>query len=128
MNMLMQTYIEQVRTEPKRYVQDKTACARLLNLPSKFVEKGGVPVMYRDSWMGFTNFLCAGLDFDFLMLDVLSLSFIELAARLDMKLQSRIIMGILFAYLLDNFLLWMRMYLGRRNLAKHTLSDEKFLV
>jgi hypothetical protein len=78
--------------------------------------------------MSFTNYLACGLDFDFLMLDCLTISFIEVAARFDTKLQSRVIMGILVAYLLDNFLLWLRSYLGRRNLARHTLADERFLV
>ena len=37
-------------------------------------------------------------------------------------------MGVLVAYLLDNCLIWMRGHLGRRNLSKHTLVDEAFLI
>jgi hypothetical protein len=68
------------------------------------------------------------MDFDFLMLDVCSLSFIELVAKNDVNIQSRILMGVLFAYLLDSILIWMRGYMGRRNLSKHTLVDEAFLI
>lgn len=54
-NMIMQTYIEQVRTEPRKYIQNRTACQRWLKLPSAITQKG-VPMMFRDKWMNFSNF------------------------------------------------------------------------
>ena len=69
-----------------------------------------------------------GLDFDFLMLDVLVLTFIDRTCVNNAELESRVMLGILIAYLLDSLLIWLRSYLGRRNLAQHTMSDERFLI
>ena len=78
--------------------------------------------------MNYSNFLLCGLDFEFLMLDVLVVTFIDLVAGNDASLRSRLMLGILIAYLLDSFLIFLRGYSGRRNLAKHTLADERFLI
>lgn len=51
--------------------------------------------------MSFSNFLLCGLDFDFLMLDVLVVSFIDLVAQTEVSLKSRLILGILIAYIVD---------------------------
>jgi hypothetical protein len=37
-------------------------------------------------------------------------------------------LGVLIAYILDTFLIFLRNYYGRRNVAKHTLADERFLI
>lgn len=37
-------------------------------------------------------------------------------------------MGVLVAYIIDKFFVTVRTYMGRRNLAKHTLVDEAFLI
>ena len=57
--------------------------------------------MFKDKWMNFSNFLLMGLDFDFLMLDVLVISFIDITAFSDEKLESRLILGIMIAYIVD---------------------------
>jgi len=78
--------------------------------------------------MSFSNFLLCGLDFDFLMMDVLVVTFVDLVAWSDTTLRSRMMLGILVAYLLDSFLIYLRGYFGRRNVARHTLADERFLI
>ncbi len=87
-----------------------------------------VPILFKDKWMNFSNFLLCGLDFDFLMMEVLVVTFIDLVAQNDAGVKSRLILGILIAYIVDQFLIFLRSYYGRRNLAKHTLADERFLV
>lgn len=62
------------------------------------------------------------------MLDVLTITFIDLVARNNTVLHSRLMLGILIAYILDQVLIFMRKYFGRKNLAQHTLSDERFLI
>jgi hypothetical protein len=37
-------------------------------------------------------------------------------------------LGILVAYIVDSLLKTLRGYSGRRNLASHTLADERFLI
>lgn len=78
--------------------------------------------------MNFSNFLLSGLDFDFLMLEVLVVTVIDLAGQSNTGLRSRLILGILMAYVVDTVLVFIRSYYGRRNLARHTLADERFLV
>lgn len=84
--------------------------------------------MFKDKWMNFSSFLLCGLDFDFLMLDVLVVTFIDLVAQANLEIRSRLMLGILIAYILDTFLIFLRSHYGRRNLARHTLADERFLV
>lgn len=127
MNRLMQTYIEQVRVEPREYVRERGALSRWLGLQPN-VANSEAPVMFKDKWMNFSNFLLCGLDFDFLMLDVLVVTFIDLVGQANLELRSRLILGILIAYILDTFLIFLRSHYGRRNLARHTLADERFLV
>ena len=43
-------------------------------------------------------------------------------------LSARLMLGILCAYILDQGLIMLRSYLGRKNLAQHTLADERFLI
>ena len=127
MNRLMQTYIEQVRVEPKEYIRDRGALARWLGLYPRLTNME-VPIMFKDKWMNFSNFLLSGLDFDFLMLDVLVVTFIDIVASADVVLRSRLILGILMAYIVDQSLIFLRSYYGRRNLARHSLADERFLI
>jgi hypothetical protein len=78
MNRLMQTYIEQVRVEPKEYIRERGAMSRWLGLHPN-IRNIEVPIMFKDKWMNFSNFLLSGLDFDFLMLEVLVVTCIDLA-------------------------------------------------
>ena len=87
-----------------------------------------IPVLLKDPWMNFSNYFLCGLDFDFLMLDALVVTFIDIVAGSDTTVRARLMLGILIAYILDSFLIFLRKYNGRRNLARHTLADERFLI
>ena len=128
MNKIMMKYVEQVRAEPNAFIKERSWVERLLNRAPKAELNAGKPIMYKDKYASFSKTFLCGMDFDFMMLDVCTLSFIELAANHDVNLQSRILMGVLMAYLLDSILIWLRGYMGRRNLSKHTLVDEAFLI
>ena len=39
-----------------------------------------------------------------------------------------LVFGVLFAYIVDSLLTAIKSRYGRRNIAEHTLSDERFLV
>lgn len=79
MNRTFQTYIERVRLEPKQFVRDRGAIARWLGFQSGITDTE-IPVLFKDPWMNFSNYLLAGLDFEFLMMDVLVITFIDLVA------------------------------------------------
>ncbi len=87
-----------------------------------------IPILFKDPWMSFSNYFLCGLDFDFLMLDVLIVTFIDIVSSSDMNLRSRLMLGILIAYILDSLLFFLRKYFGRRNIARHALADERFLI
>jgi len=136
MNKIMKKYIEQVRAEPSQYIKEKGALNRLLNLQpveSRF------PVMYADTWMpSFAQTCLFGMDFDFMMLEVLVIACFDMSlvaaddpeagANATSKPVNGLVVGVLVAYLIDYLLIKLREYKGRKNLAAHTLSDERFLV
>lgn len=78
MNRIMQTYIEQVRVEPRKYIRERGALSRWFGLHPAMAGLDA-PIMFKDKWMGFQSFMLSGLDFDFLMLDVLVISSMDLA-------------------------------------------------
>jgi len=136
MNKIMKKYIEQVRAEPTQYIREKGAVHRLLNLHP--VEKR-FPVMFADTMIPtFAKSFLYGMDFDFMMLEVLFIACMDLAHLSFTNLEAGpnyvdkpvngIAFGVLIAYLVDYLLINIRMYRGRKNLATHTLSDERFLV
>ena len=132
----MKKYIEQVRAEPTRYIKEKGALERLLGLPPG---ENRFPVLFADTWMPtFAKSFLYGMDFDFMMLEVLVIACMDttLVAVFDpaagpntpTKPMNGLVIGVLVAYLLDYVLIGIRLYKGRKNLATHTLSDERFLV
>ena len=122
----MQTYIEKVRMEPRNYIREKSAIARWVGYTN--VKNIDIPVLFKDHYSSFTNYMLSGLDWDFLTLQVLIVTFIDLVASSDSTLRSRLMMGVLIAYIVDTLLVSMRSYFGKRNLARHTLADERFLI
>jgi hypothetical protein len=67
--------------------------------------------------MTFTRKLLSGLDFDFLMLDVLTITFMDSVLKDDTAVESRLVLGVLIAYIIDSGLIWLRDYFGRRNIS-----------
>jgi hypothetical protein len=126
MNKIMKKYIDQVRAEPKMYIKEKGPVERLFGLQS--AEKR-FPTMFADRGLpSFSKVFLYGLDWDFLMLEVLVIALMDRCNYLQNDIQSGLAFGVLIAYLIDYFLIYIRVHFGRRNLATHTLSDERFLI
>ena len=70
----------------------------------------------------------SGLDWDFVMLDCCILAFCIQVSLYDADLDIKLLLGTLVAHILDESLFFIRNYRGRRNLARHTLVDDKFLL
>jgi len=68
------------------------------------------------------------MDFDFLMLDVLVITFMERETQRHFGVKSRVALAIMIAYTLDCLLFLLMRRFGRRNLSRHTLADESFLM
>jgi len=77
MNKIMMKYVEQVRMEPTLYIKERTWIQRLLNKAPKEELNLGKPIMFKDHWGAFSNTMLMGMDFDFLMLDVVIITFME---------------------------------------------------
>jgi hypothetical protein len=108
------------------YIKKKGPLDRLFGLHP--IEKR-FPVMFQDSWLpSFSKTLLYGLDFDFMMLEVLVIALMDKANNGVNNIKSGLALGVLIAYVVEYSLIWLREYKGRRNIAQHTLSDEKFLI
>jgi hypothetical protein len=119
--------IERVAKEPEVYIKEKPFWHRLWNLAPDMENKEGM-IMYKDPHETYAKTLLGDLEWDFLMLDVCVISFLVRAVPEDSRVVSPIMMGVLVAYILDQFLIYFRKSFGTRNLAKHTLADERFLM
>lgn len=128
MNKIMMQYVEQVRMNPSLYIRDRSWIQRLLNRAPKKELNSAVPIMFKDNWGAFSSTMLMGMDFDFLMLDVVIITFMERETQRHPDVTSREILAVLIAFVLDHMLFWLRRYFGRRNLSKHTLADEAFLI
>lgn len=127
MNKLFMRCIEQVRNEPKKYIKERSLVDKLFNRPPIDDLKSDRPVLYKDKWYSFSRFFAMGLEWDFVMLDSCILAFCIQVSLYDTNLDIKLLLGTLVAYILDEALLFIRNYKGRRNIATHTLVDEKFL-
>jgi hypothetical protein len=113
---------------PNAYIRERSWSQRLFNRAPKADLLKNVPIMFKDNWGAFSNTFLQGMDWDFLMLDVVILTFMERESRADDKVRSDVVLAVLVCFILDNLLFWLRGFYGRRNLSKHTLADEAFLI
>jgi len=128
MNKVMIKQVEQVRADPNTFIRTKSWSDYLLNrTPSDLVTEKKI-IMFKDFFGEFSKTFSMGMDFDYMMLDILILTAVEAATKNSTTIASKIMLGVLFAYLIDSFLFWLRSYLGKRNLSRHTLVDDAFLI
>jgi len=80
--------------------------------------------------MSFTDLFYMSLDWDILMFEAIVISFIDIVIVQDNNQQvyATAMLGILLAYVFDMILYYIRAVLGKRNLAKKSLTDEMFLL
>lgn len=86
--------------------------------------------MYFDSFLpSFTNAFLYGLEFDFCIMQVLVIASMDRLCGLEPNnVRSRLVLGVLIAHTVDGLLTLIRTVWGARNLAVHTLIDERFLI
>ena len=85
--------------------------------------------MFRDKMQpSYSQSLLQGLEFDFVMFECLVIACMDRAKYLPNNIKSGLALGVLIAYIMDYALIWLRSYRGRKNLAMHTLSDERFMI
>lgn len=153
MNKIMKKYIEKVSSDPGTWLmeaKERHWSDKLLGLHpniggiwSLFECGGGnrrrnmddenqrkeFPIMYSDPGLpSYSKILLYGLDFDFMILECLVIACMDRCNYLPNGIQSGMAFGVLMAFLFDSILIGIRGYVGRRNLARHTLSDERFMI
>ena len=118
-----------MRTEPKKYIKERSLLDRLFNIPPNEDIKADRPVLFKDKWFSFGEFFLMGMDWDFVMLDCCVVSFIIQVTvyEPDTTLWTKLLLGVLVAYTLDTLLFTLHGHIGSRNLAKKTLVDDTFL-
>lgn len=125
MNKMMKKYIDQVRADPSNFIKDKTALQRLLELGDN--EKK--IILYPDKGSpSFNKTLLSAYEWDFLMLECLIIACMDRTTSLPNDVKNGAVLGVLIAYLVEYFLIWIRNFKGKKNLSMHTLSDERFLI
>lgn len=122
--------MEKVRSQPDFYIRERKWWERLLNIPPADLHNGDGNriIMFKDKWGSFIKKFLMGMDFDFLMLDTLIITFMERETQRHPDVTSRVALAIMMSYTVDHILFWIMGYRGRRNLSKHTLTDEAFLI
>merc|ERR1719440_2756034 len=110
MNKLMLTYIDRVRADPNTYIVEKTVTDRLCNRG----RKQEYPTLYEDGHVpSFAMSMLYGLDWDFLMLNVLMITAMERAGHhKNNAIENGLAVGVLVAYSIDSVLIWARDYYG----------------
>lgn len=75
LNKVMTKCIDVVRMDPNTFIRDQSCMDRVLKRnPLGSADK---MIMFRDSMMNYSQTLLMGMDFDFMMLHVCILTFIE---------------------------------------------------
>jgi len=78
MNKIMKKYIDQVRAEPKQFIQQRSSLDKLLGRhpqPAKTRGDKKFPVMYPDKYVpSYQKTFLFGLDFDFMIFQCLVIS------------------------------------------------------
>jgi hypothetical protein len=124
-NKIIKKYIEQVKSEPNFYIRERSLVERLFGL---FPKDKRIPLMFHDHFLpSFYKTLLCGLDFDFMILEVLVIACMDRSAYLENKIESGLVFGVLIAYIVDYLLIWLKRWRSRKNIAMHTLCDEMFL-
>jgi hypothetical protein len=120
-----------VRAEPRQFLKERSPIDKLLGRhptsPGNEVRR--FPVMYPDKYVPtYQKTFLFGLDFDFMILECLVIASMDRCNYLPNGIQSGLAFGVLMAFIFDYMLIGLRVNIGKRNLALHTLSDERFMI
>lgn len=105
MNKIMKNYIQKTKSQPHTFIREKTFFQRILNISDAV----SFPTLYPDKFLpSFANAFLYGLDFDFMMLEVLIIALMDRANYAENQIESGLALGVLVAYIVDSFLIWLR--------------------
>ena len=100
-------------------VRDKLLLERILDAELQgTLDKG---IFYNDDGKSFTNMLLYGVEWSLLVFDILFFAIVDLAS-------TNFTLAAVLTYFADAVIVEVRDSLGKKNLARKTLVDERFLI
>jgi meckelin len=118
--LLKSQYLEKVLSNPSKFILEKTMCQRLFGIVPIDLSNLEISYFFKDERMSFTNLLMIGMEWDFLFMYILILFYLIRMIGVNY--------GVILAYIIDQFFCWLFGFLGNRNLAAKTYTDERFLL
>ncbi|XP_067004734.2 meckelin [Anabrus simplex] len=119
MNKFLSAYLEHALKDLDYDVKEKTFAESLLDI--EFSEAFGRGIFYTDSGQSFDKVLFYGNEFTLASFDIMLFSFMEVIFQ-------DYLIAIIVTALVAKLLVHVRKVGGRRNLARKTLIDERFLI
>jgi len=130
MNEMMISYIEKVRKEPDQFIRERTLMERVFKLKPDEGTTRDNTILYKnqDFYPSFGNTLLIGLEFEFLVLDALIITFCNRTVMTGSNIVNPTLLGVLVAYLANMIMQLIKGHFGRKNVGAHCLADERFLM
>ena len=119
MNKFLSAFLDHALKDHDFIVRDKILLERLLGI--EFNDPMDKAYLYNDEGHHFDSTLFYGNEMTLLLADILVFAFVDMLA-------TDFVLAAFIAYLVGLFFALLRDSLGRRNLAKKTLVDERFLI
>ena len=119
MNRFLSAFIDHALRDFSYMVKDKLLLERLMGI--EFNDPIDKALFYNDDGHGFTSALLYGNEWNLLLFDIVIFTFTDMFA-------SDFVLASFVTYTVGQLLVLSRDSLGRRNLARKTLVDERFLI
>lgn len=119
MNRFLSAFLDHALRDFDYMVRDKLLLERLLGI--EFNDPIDKALFYNDEGHGFDTVLFYGNEWNLMLFDMVIFTLIDLLA-------ADFVLAAFITYILGQLLVLVRDSLGRRNLARKTLVDERFLI
>ena len=121
LNRFLSAFIDHSLRDLDYLVRDKLLFEHILNKELKELPPPDKAIFYNDDGRSFNSVLFYGNEWTLMLFDLLVFAVMDLASK------DFVFAGI-FTYLVTKFLTILRDNLGRKNLTRKTLVDERFLI
>ena len=124
MNNQLKSKIDIVSSNIIQYIKDKTFLQRILGYTidnTEFMRINAPDIIfYRDYRQNFDDVLFSGMEWEWFIMDLFFFQWI-------MILADDVFLAMFLTFIFDQFLYYIRVYFGNRNVAKKAVIDERFL-
>ena len=121
LNRFLSAFIDHSLRDLDYLVRDKLLFERILNMELKDLPPPEKAIFYNDDGRSFNSILFYGNEWTLMFFDLLTF------AAMDLIYPDYVLAGIM-SYILSKIVLLLRNKLGRSNLTRKTLVDERFLI